>query len=177
MQHLHAARELVHTGNADGSDGYRGQDWRQGVPHTGRPAVATASLIEQLARRTQNLCFTKELAPVQWSALRFLAKAGASARTVSGLAAYSGVNQSSASRTIQLLADKKLVEVGIDTEDARIRLVSLTSAGRELLERDPLFALAAAVERLDPTEQVALRDTLAKVIFELHPRPFSDEPG
>lgn len=124
-------------------------------------------------RQVQSLCFTKDLAPVQWSALRYLAKAGAAARTVSGLAAYSGVNQSSASRTIQLLQGKGLVTIETDPRDNRVRRVTLSQAGCDLLQRDPLATLAAAVDGLDAPEKLALGDGLEKVLFNLCPRPFN----
>ena len=139
---------------------------------TASPATI-AALVEQLGRQVQNLCFTKELAPVQWAALRYLAKAGPAASTVSGLAAYSGVNVSSASRTVQALHGKQLVSVEMDSRDGRVRQVQLTEAGRHLLERDPLNVLAAAVEAaLAVEERRALRDLLEKVLFELCPKPF-----
>lgn len=137
--------------------------------------LAIAALLEQLVRQVQNLCFTKELAPVQWSALRYFSKAGLAARTVSGLAAYSGVNVSSASRTIRLLSTKGLVTTKTHSADSRVRVVSLTPAGRELLGRDPLAALATALAALDDTDQVMLRDLLEKVLFELYPKPFNSD--
>ncbi|PKU24964.1 MarR family transcriptional regulator [Telmatospirillum siberiense] len=138
-------------------------------------ALAIAALVEQLGRQVQNLCFTRELAPVQWSALRYFAKAGSSARTVSGLAAYTGVNVSSASRTIQLLLTKGLVRTEPDLGDSRIRVVSLSQAGLDLLNRDPLAALANALHTLDHEEQASLRDLLEKVLFELFPKPFKTD--
>lgn len=144
---------------------------------TNGSTLALAALVEQLGRQVQNLCFTKELAPVQWSALRYFAKAGHAARTVSGLAVYTGVNVSSASRTIQLLLSKRLVSTETDLVDNRVRVVSLSDAGRELLNRDPLAELAAAFDVLDAEEQTVLRDLLEKVLFELFPKPFKDEPS
>ncbi len=138
-------------------------------------ALAIAALVEQLGRQVQNLCFTRELAPVQWSALRYFAKAGPAARTVSGLAAYTGVNASSASRTIQLLLAKGLVRTETDLGDCRIRVVSLSREGADLLQRDPLAALAAALHTLDDGEQAVLRDLLEKVLFKLFPKPFKSE--
>ena len=134
-----------------------------------------AALIEQLGRQVQNICFTKDLAPVQWSALRFLAKSASAARNVSGLAAYSGVNASSASRTIQQLLQKKLVSIATGPWDNRVKTVSLTQSGRDLLERDPLDNLADVVSLLTPAEQVALRDILEKLLFGLCPKPFDSD--
>ncbi|MTJ81521.1 MAG: MarR family transcriptional regulator [Telmatospirillum sp.] len=138
-------------------------------------SLAIAALVEQLGRQVQNLCFTKDLAPVQWSALRYFAKAGRAARTVSGLAAYTGVNVSSASRTIQLLLGKGLVRVETDLGDCRIKVVTLTDAGTLLLERDPLTALSAAVGTLDEAERADLRDLLEKLLFALFPKPFKQD--
>lgn len=135
-------------------------------------AMALAALTEQLARRVQQLHFTKDLAPVQWSALRFFAKAGPSARTVGGLAAYSGVNQSSASRTIHLLAAKGLVTIEAVPGDGRVRQVTLKAAGWGMLERDPLAKLSEAIGRLAADDQAHLRDLLAKLLFEMTPGPF-----
>lgn len=134
--------------------------------------LVIAALIEQLARQVQNICFTKDLAPVQWSALRYFAKAGPSARTVSGLTAYSGVNQSSATRTVQLLLKKGLIEI---QQDRRFKRISLTDTGRDLLLRDPLKQLADAVQTLASDDKRAFGDTLATLLLQLYPRPFRDE--
>ena len=139
-------------------------------------ALAIAALMEQLTRQVQNICFTKDLAPVQWSALRFFARVGRAGRTASGLAGYSGVNMSSASRTIKLLHQKNLVAIEADAEDNRVRRVTLTGPGYELLERDPLTELAGAVQRLAGDDQDALRNGLEKVLFELYPKPFKKKP-
>jgi DNA-binding MarR family transcriptional regulator len=141
------------------------------------PVLSAAAVIEQVVRQVQNLCFTRDLAPVQWSALRYLAKAGPLARSVSGLASYSGVNSSSASRTIQLLRRKGLVTIEAALGDSRVKCVSLSPAGRELLNRDPLLDLAAIVQlALDADERVALGVLLEKILFELCPKPFRGEP-
>ncbi len=137
--------------------------------------LAVAALVEQLGRQVQNLCFTKELAPVQWSALRYFCKAGRVARTVSGLAAFTGVNVSSASRTIHLLLSKGLVRIETKSGDSRIRVVSLTEEGIGLLGRDPLKALAEALQGLDLDEQEVLRDLLERILFEMFPKPFKTE--
>ena len=134
--------------------------------------LSIASLVEQLGRQVQNICFTKDLAPVQWSALRFLSKSAPAARNVSGLAAYSGVNASSASRTIQQLLQKDLITITTDPWDNRVKTATLTQAGRDLLMRDPLANLADVVTRLGSQEQVALRDLLEKLLFGLCPKPF-----
>lgn len=142
------------------------------MKQNGQTDLIIAALVEQLARQVQNICLTKELAPVQWSALRYLAKAGPSARTVSGLTAYSGVNQSSATRTVQLLLKKGLVDV---RKERRFKLISLTDKGRELLARDPLEQLATAVQVLTPGDKAAVQSAIAALLLQLHPKPFKTE--
>ena len=136
-----------------------------------RADLTIAALVEQLARRVQNMCLTKDLAPVQWSALRYFSHAGSSARTVTGLTAYSGVNQSSATRTVQLLQKKGLVEIQVE---GRFKRISLTEKGRRMLDRDPLMQLETAVADIDPGAKAMLRDALAMLLLRLYRKPFSE---
>lgn len=114
-------------------------------------------LIEHLSRLVHGLGYTERLAPVQWSALRYFARVEGGKRTVSGLAAFSGVNPSSASRTVGLLRDKGLIETFVEPGDQRRQKIELTAEGWQILAMDPLSDLLTVISRLATDDKVALR--------------------
>jgi DNA-binding MarR family transcriptional regulator len=61
--------------------------------------------------------------------------AGESAPTVTGLAETLGVSAASASRAVDGMVRRKLVSRLEDTEDRRVRRVTLTGKGRDLADR------------------------------------------
>jgi DNA-binding MarR family transcriptional regulator len=113
--------------------------------------------LERFARLWQSTSFTTELAPVQWAALRFMARVAAERRTQAELAAYSGVVASSASRTVGSLSRKGLVAVRPGGR-GRQTLVELTEDGHRLLARDPLRQLTATLAGLEREEKARLID-------------------
>lgn len=119
-------------------------------------ARGVASLVEQTARHLNNLCWTEDIQAAHWSALRYFAAAGSRARSVVGLSKYQGTNPGTASRTIAVLARKGLIEVSVDPNDKRSRIVTLTPVGRGLLERDPLRIVERIVASMPAEMQGAL---------------------
>jgi DNA-binding MarR family transcriptional regulator len=109
------------------------------------PVRGIASLIEQLARYVNSLCWTEDMQPAQWSALRYFALAGTRARTVMGLATFQGTNPATASRTIAVLTRRGLLDSVPVADDRRSRTINLTESGRDLLARDPLLRVEEAV--------------------------------
>ena len=133
-------------------------------------AAAAVATLERLARMFQNVCFTEDLPPVQWSVLRFLSRAEARARSVSGVAAYSGVNHSSASRTVAALVGKGLVEVSACDDGDRRKRIDLTQDGWCLLGSDPLNHLIASVGDIPATDLIALRRLSEELMSRLSSR-------
>lgn len=129
----------------------------------GRPAVALATLIEQTARGIYEQRGPAHIHPVQWAALRFFARANRRARSVAGLARYLGVTLAPASRTVSALRKHGLVESMKDPGDARVSLISLTEAGRSVLEEDPIHGLALLLQGLPKEQFETLGETLASV--------------
>lgn len=120
------------------------------------PAVRAAAQLEQICRIVQSLCRMDELHPAQWSALRYLEKSDKLVRTTNQLAVHQGTNPGTASRTISALMRKGLVTSAVSRTDRRIRTISLTPAGRALLQQDPLHRIATGIQRLprDSREQL-----------------------
>lgn len=129
-------------------------------------ANVVARLLEQTARAVYESRGPKAVHPGQWAVLRYLARAGRQARTVGGVANYLGVTHAPASRAVASLARKGLVLVRADTDDRRVRRIELTSAGRSLLEHDPVHRLSSAIEALEPQT----RDEFAKALESVFSR-------
>ena len=126
-------------------------------------ASAVARLLEQTARAVYESRGPKAIHAGQWAVLRYLARANKQARTVGGVASHLGVTHAPASRAVAALARKQLVTVKADPEDRRIRRIDLTSAGRALLDHDPVHRLTAAIEALSAEKQrdfAAILETL-----------------
>jgi len=128
-----------------------------------RKLYGLASLYEQVGRAIYEGEGRSELQPAQWSALRFFQRAGAKARTVSGLARYLGVTMGPASRTANALERRGLLRAEKNPDDARSTLFSLTIEGELQLENDPQMRLVAALETLEDTERDGLSEAVAKI--------------
>ncbi|MBI1359821.1 MAG: MarR family transcriptional regulator [Alphaproteobacteria bacterium] len=130
-------------------------------------ASVVARLLEQTARAVYESRGPRAVHPGQWAVLRYLARAGRQARTVGGVAVYLGVTHAPASRAVAALARKELVTVRPDPEDRRVRRIDLTSAGRALLDQDPVHRLTSAIEGLDTRAQADFARTLEAVYAKL----------
>ena len=129
-------------------------------------ASVVARLLEQTARAVYDSRGPKAIHAGQWAVLRYLARAGRQARTVGGVATYLGVTHAPASRAVASLARKDYVTVKPDPEDRRVRRVDLTSAGRALLEQDPVHKLTDAIDALSSEK----RKDLAAMLENLYAR-------
>lgn len=131
-----------------------------------RKARGIALLLEQTARLVYDEKQPKALHAVQWSALRYLERAGAKSRNVAGLAKYLGVTSGPASRTTASLVSRGLAEVTDSPTDSRTKIINLTEKGHATLEHDPLNRCARIVNELGDEEL----STLALALNKLHSR-------
>lgn len=118
-------------------------------------AAAVAELFEHIVRSIHTSSFTLGLNPAQWNALRYLHSASDSSRSVKAFARFQMVSASTASQTIAALVRKRLVTKERDESDGRGVVLALTPGGRDMLQRDPLRALAEAFARLDDSALAA----------------------
>ena len=123
-----------------------------------------ATLIEKTARAVYEERGPRAIHPGQWAVLRFLSMAPHADRTVGGVAQFLGVTHAPASRAVAALARKELVSIATDAIDRRIRRIEITGSGRELLSRDPVQRLAAAITSLEDRD----RDALARILESLY---------
>jgi len=138
-------------------------------------ARGIAHLLEQVGRALGALCLAHDLHPVQWSALRYFARAGRQARTVSGLANYQGTTLAPASRTVASLVRRGYLSVETDPVDRRRRTHDLTDTGRDALSKDPISVVEESLGRLTPNEQDNMTRGLETVLGSLLTRSELDQ--
>jgi len=109
---------------------------------------AVADVIAHIGRRLQNLAYSGGLNPAQWSLLRFLARSNPSARTSAGFSRFQLTTKNAAAQTVEALLRKKFIRSTAHPHDQRSKLLELTASGTQMLQRDPMNELMAALERL-----------------------------
>ena len=127
-----------------------------------------AALIERIGR----LARAREavtLAPAQWEALRFLARANSFSRQPGAVAAWLATTKGTASQTLMALERKGLIRKARHPSDGRVTRLEATAAGLALLQEDPLHGLVEAIARLPPLHAAALSQSLAHIAGELSP--------
>ncbi len=134
-----------------------------------------AEMLEHLGRKLHTASFAANLKPAQWTALRYLGRANGAARTPSAFARFQATTRSTASQTLKVLVDKGLVSVERSSDDARVRHLELTTAGRELLRSDPLRPLLGALAEADAAQLSAFSGVLAACLKVM--RGGSDKAG
>lgn len=124
-----------------------------------RAAVSIAGMVEQLSRIYAIRAFAAGLNPVQWAALRHVATANESTRSIGAFARLHRTTPSSASQTIGALVAKGLLTKQVGS-DGRQRILRLTPKATALLRRDPLQELAKIIGSFPPERQFALAEML-----------------
>ena len=127
-----------------------------------RAARAIAELIELLARSLASRGFSHGLNPAQWAALRYIAQADESARSIGAFAKFHLTTPSSASQTMTALAKKKLV-VKTRGGDSRMRMLQLTAKGRRYLKNDPITELTQAIHSLSDEQLFLVAEIMARL--------------
>lgn len=132
-------------------------------------------LIERLARLVASANHDSGLKPAQWEALRYLSMANRFSRTPRALSQWLGSTKGTVSQTVISLEKRGLVAKATG-EDRRSVTLELTFAARQILARDPLRQLAAAVQTLPENIAVntgrGLGDVLSALIEAKGGRPF-----
>lgn len=131
-----------------------------------RDALEAAELINRLDRLSRNMGPSEGLNPAQRDALRYLARANRFSRTPAALAEYLGSTRGTVSQTLIALEQKGHVSrTPCDTDRRSVRL-SLTPTGMEVLDTDPILALAADLATAAGPDLSSLVTTLRAVLAQ-----------
>lgn len=121
---------------------------------------ALARLLEQTVRSVFPDGGETDLAPGQWAVLRYLAKAGKEARNCAAVANYLGVTERTASRAVETLQRRMLVSREACSSDPGVVVITLSPAGRAILQSDPVYQLTDAIRDLQSSRLQDLQTTL-----------------
>lgn len=120
----------------------------------------------QHASRTIGKRFDEAFRPVglnNWQFTMLMALAGQASQTINQIAGQLGMDRTTATKNLHPLERRGLVTIRTDDKDARVRRVSLTQEGRQLLE-DALARWRAVNEQvsagLSKEQLVAVRSAL-----------------
>jgi DNA-binding MarR family transcriptional regulator len=126
--------------------------------------VMIAELVASQRTRTMVVCSEFELAPGQLHALKWLDPE--SPKPMRDLATALACDNSNVTGIIDRLEDRGLVERRPGATDRRVKMLVVTPKGVELRRqiKARMEAAPEALLRLDPEEQVLLRDLLCKAL-------------
>lgn len=125
-----------------------------------RSDLAAALLMERLVREAYTDRGPGSVTPLQWAILRTIGRIDPGPCPQGWVARYVGVTAAPVSRAIRALERHGAVTTQRDADDKRQINVSLTPAGKDLLADDPIMAITARIQRLDPDQKVAFRRAL-----------------
>lgn len=135
-------------------------------------ALEGARLIDRLERLARKEA--GDLNAAQWEALRYLARANRFSRTPAALADYLASTRGTISRTLAALEAKGYVVRAANARDGRSVEFELTERARAALEKDPLLALAGAIDAAGRPDELLsrLKAVLAGALAGNGGRPF-----
>ncbi len=122
------------------------------VVNAERLRLALVRLVRTLRRRGRS-----RLTPSQTSALSTVEEYGP--MRINTLAAYESLGAPAATRVVASLEDLGLLERTVDPEDKRASLVSLSTAGRAVLDelkRERTLEISGMIERLSVKERASI---------------------
>ena len=112
------------------------------------PAAESLAKLARLSRLLRQADHAKGLKPVQWDALRYLARCNVLSHSPGALARYLGSTKGTVSQTVIALEKKGLLRKQVDPKDSRGVQLYLTEAGHSLLADDDLNVVKADIAEL-----------------------------
>jgi DNA-binding MarR family transcriptional regulator len=117
----------------------------------------------------------KGLNPVQWEALRYLARCNALSHSPGAMARFLGTTKGTMSQTLKALERKGLIAKQTDPKDSRGVLLFLTDAGKQRLVDDDQQVVKADIAELPDKTRRRLDRALDALLEQARLR--SDEPS
>ena len=125
---------------------------------------AIAESILHLGRMAVGEGLVEGLTPVQWTVLRYCARANRFSRTPSAFAAFHATTRGTASQTIRSLIEQGYLKRSRSTQDGRSIRLDLTEKARAIVARDPYEALVRAADALPPGVRGQFAKALQRIL-------------
>lgn len=136
-----------------------------------KTAVAAAVLMERLIRDAYPARQSSQIQPLQWSILRYLARAPEDQRQLRYVAPFLNLTAAPVARALTTLAKRGLVAQRISDTDSRVKTITLTQIGLEALREDPILIVAERIGALPRTERDGFIKSIRSIALgmTLHP--------
>ena len=131
------------------------------------PSIGLASLIDRLSRLLHSKGYSNGLYPAHWVSLRFFAEATPSSRTTASLARFQGMSLGPVARTVRVLVGRGLLARAANPSSRRADLITVTTAGRTLLNNDPRAIVATVIRDMPADEREALANAVERLIDKM----------
>lgn len=129
--------------------------------------LAAAVLIEKIVRATYPSREPGAIQPLQWSILRFLARASKEQCTAHMVANFLGITAAPTSRAIQTLVKRGFLKQEKNKLDARSNILILLEPAQEALKQDPLIRLAECVSNLPEGDKAVFKKALERLVIDV----------
>ncbi|HEX7006108.1 MAG TPA: MarR family transcriptional regulator [Alphaproteobacteria bacterium] len=129
--------------------------------------IGALDLLDRVSRLIHSLQQAEGLRPAQWEALRYLSQANRYSRSPSAVTAFLHATRSPVSQVINSLVARGLVDRHPNPRDKRGVCLSVTEKGRDVLQRDPLNRVSAAVYALEDSAREAIEFGLGSLLSEM----------
>ena len=129
-------------------------------------AVDVVSDLARLARLMRSAEHEIGLNPAQWEALRFLDRCNENSNSPIALTRYLGATKGTISQTVIALVKKGLVEKTSRAGERRSVALSLTDAGREMLQEDPWNRVEKAFKNMGTKKQTRTAAAMSELLEE-----------
>src|SRR5690606_32991852 len=129
--------------------------------------IGALDLLDRVSRLIHSLQQAEGLRPAQWEALRYLSQANRYSRSPSAVTAFLNATRSPVSQVINSLVARGLVDRHPNPKDKRGVCLSVTQKGRDVLQRDPLNRVSAAVYALEDSAREAIELGLGSLLSEM----------
>lgn len=125
---------------------------------------ATAEILLYLSHKFYLASFAHGLKPAQWVAMRYFSATNPTAATITNFANQIGCTKGTASRTVNHLIRRGLLEKQNNPEDGRSHFVELNSAGWTMMENDPIKSVEGDIQNLADEDLQMLQNSLIRLM-------------
>lgn len=127
---------------------------------------STAEVLSYVSHKIYLSGFSHGLKPAQWVALRYFSMINPTASTVTDFARQIGCTKGTASRTVNHLIRRGLLQKRDNPADKRSHFLAMTGHGTDYMQRDPIQLLEADLHKLSEEDQVMLQNALVRLLAD-----------